>query len=161
MNTNNHIEIERKYLVRNADYRTFAISRVRIRQGYLSLCAKNSVRVRIWDQQAFLTIKSKIGHNGFSRYEWEKEIPVADAEELLQLAVSGYIDKYRYIVPLSDGLVCEVDEFMGDNEGLVLAEVELPSENMQFVRPDFLGEEVTLDSHYYNSYLSLHPFTTW
>jgi len=142
-------------------YKQLATGKVRIQQGYLCLNPNCSVRVRRWDNQAFLTIKSKAQPNGFARYEFEKEISVEEAIELLQLALSGIVDKVRWMVPLADGLTCEVDEFFGDNEGLVMAEVELPSEDMQFEHPAFLGQEVTFDKRYYNSYLSQRPYKTW
>lgn len=158
---NNHIEIERKYLVRDESYRTLATSKVRIRQGYIHLGENGSVRVRQWDDKGYLTIKSKAVKGTFSRYEFEQEIPLKDAEELFKLCISGCIDKYRYLVPIADGLVCEVDEFLADSEGLILAEVELADENQTFEHPAFLGEEVTFDTRYFNSYLSQHPFTKW
>ncbi|MCQ2310476.1 MAG: CYTH domain-containing protein [Paludibacteraceae bacterium] len=157
----NNIEIERKFLVKDDSYKHLATNHIRIRQGYLCLQSNCSVRVRHWGEQAFLTIKSKINQKGFSRYEFEKEISVAEADELFRIALPGTIDKTRWLVPLADGLTCEVDEFFGDNQGLVMAEVELPDENMTFEHPAFLGEEVTMDRRYYNSYLSQHPFTTW
>jgi len=161
MSTDKHIEIERKFLVRDDSYKQLATGKVRIQQGYLCMQQNCSVRVRRWDDQAFLTIKSRVNQNGFSRYEFEKEISLHDAEELFRIALPGTIDKWRWIVPLEDGLTCEVDEFMGNNEGLVMAEVELPSESTQFPHPTFLGDEVTTDSRYYNSYLSQHPYKTW
>jgi len=157
----NNIEIERKYLVRDDSYRSLATGKVRIQQGYLCLNPNCTVRVRRWDDQAFLTIKSKANPNGFSRYEFEKEISLIEAEELFKLALPGTIDKWRWLVPLEGGLTCEVDEFLGENQGLVMAEVELPSESTEFLHPAFLGEEVTQDRRYYNSYLSQHPYTTW
>jgi len=157
----NNIEIERKFLVLNDSYKNLANRKVRIQQGYLCLTPLCSVRVRRWDNQAFLTIKSKANQNGFSRYELEKEISVQEAEELFKLTLTGTIDKWRWLVPLEGGLVCEVDEFLGENEGLVMAEVELESEQMDFPHPPFLGQEVTHDGRYYNSYLSQHPYQTW
>jgi len=138
-----------------------ATGKVRIQQGYLCLNPNCTIRVRRWDDQAFLTIKSKANQNGFSRYEFEKEISLHEAEELFKLALPGTIDKWRWLVPMEGELTCEVDEFLGENKGLVMAEVELPSEDTQFAHPAFLGDEVTTDSRYYNSYLSQHPFTTW
>jgi len=157
----NNIEIERKFLVKDESYQSLATKKVRIQQGYLCMTELCSVRVRRWDNQAYLTIKSKANINGFSRYEFEKEISLEEAEELFKLAMPGRIDKWRWLVPLEGGLTCEVDEFLGDNEGLVMAEVELPSEDTEFVHPAFLGEEVTTDPRYYNSYLSQHPYKTW
>jgi len=156
----NNIEIERKFLVKDESYKSLATGKVRIQQGYLSLNPNCNVRIRRWDNQAFLTIKSKANPNGFSRYEFEKEITLEEVEELFKLALPGTIDKWRWLIPLENGLVCEVDEFLGENEGLVMAEVELPSEETEFVHPAFLGEEVTQDRRYYNSYLSQNPYRT-
>lgn len=171
MSCPNNIEIERKFLVRDDSYKTLATSSIHIRQGYLSRSANCTVRVRVVEQSGFLTIKSAPAANGFAHYEFEKEITVQEANELLQLALPGIIDKRRWLVPISGtsgksgnagiNLVCEVDEFFGDNAGLVMAEVELPTEDTPFVHPDFLGDEVTFDKRYYNSYLAQHPFTTW
>ncbi|MCQ2328544.1 MAG: CYTH domain-containing protein [Paludibacteraceae bacterium] len=172
MSCPNNIEIERKFLVRDDSYKTLATSSIHIRQGYLSRSANCTVRVRVVEQSGFLTIKSAPAANGFAHYEFEKEITVQEANELLQLALPGIIDKRRWLVPIhslpsreesevGSQLVCEVDEFFGDNAGLVMAEVELPTEDTPFVHPDFLGDEVTFDKRYYNSYLSQHPFTTW
>lgn len=168
----NNIEIERKFLVCDDSYKALATSSVHIRQGYLCRSASCTVRVRVTDQSAFLTIKSAPTANGFAHYEFEKPISVDEANELLKLALPGIIDKRRWLIPIhslpfreesevGSQLVCEVDEFFGDNAGLVMAEVELPSEDTPFVHPDFLGDEVTFDKRYYNSYLSQHPFTTW
>lgn len=157
----NNIEIERKFLVKDDSYKRLATGQVRIQQGYLCLNPNCSVRVRRWNDQGFLTIKSKAEKNGFSRYEFEKEITVQEVNELLQLALPGRVDKVRWLVPMKEGLTCEVDEFLGENDGLVMAEVELPDEQMEFERPAFLGEEVTMDRRYYNSYLSQHPYRTW
>lgn len=172
MSCPNNIEIERKFLVRDDSYKALATSSVHIRQGYLSRSANCTVRVRVTDQSAFLTIKSAPAANGFAHYEFEKPISVDEANELLKLALPGMIDKRRWLIPIhslpfreesevGSQLLCEVDEFFGDNAGLVMAEVELPSEDTPFVHPDFLGDEVTFDKRYYNSYLSQHPFTTW
>lgn len=172
MSCPNNIEIERKFLVRDDSYKALATSSVHIRQGYLCRSASCTVRVRVADQSGFLTIKSAPAANGFAHYEFEKPISVDEANELLKLALPGMIDKCRWLVPIhslpfmeesevGSQLVCEVDEFFGDNAGLVMAEVELPTEDTPFVHPDFLGDEVTFDKRYYNSYLSQHPFTTW
>lgn len=160
MNQGN-LEIERKFLVTSDAYRTLATKAVRITQGYLSVNEASSIRVRRWDEKAYLTIKSRGQEGSIAHFEWEKEISIADAEALLPLAVSGLVDKTRYMVPLADGLVCEVDEFHGANRGLVMAEVELRDEKQTFVYPDFLGTEVTGDKRYYNTYLSQHPYSTW
>ncbi len=160
MNINNQ-EIERKFRVKDDTYKALSTRHVRIRQGYLALNEKCSVRVRLWDDQGFLTIKGKAPAGHLARFEWEKPIPKADAEALLLLAQSGYIDKVRWLVPLTDTLTCEVDEFFGANEGLVLAEIELPDEQTEYPKPDFLGEEVSHDPRFFNSYLSRVPYSTW
>jgi len=155
------LEIERKFLVLNDSYKDMATTHSRICQGYLTLNDRCSVRVRINGERGFLTIKSKAIRGSFSRYEFEKEIALAEAEQLMALAMPGKVDKIRWIVPLGEGLVCEVDEFLDNNLGLVLAEIELESEQQSYPRPAFLGEEVTFDSRYFNSYLSQHPYQTW
>lgn len=161
MSNTNNLEIERKFLVTSDAFRALATKVVRIKQGYLSTNEKSTIRVRRWDDQAFLTIKSRGEAGSCAHFEWEREITPADAEALFPLAQSGLIDKTRYIVPAANGLTFEVDVFHGENEGLVLAEIELPSEDASFPRPDFLGEEVTQDRRYYNSYLSSCPFSSW
>lgn len=160
VNNTNNIEIERKFLVRDDSYKALATHHVRIRQGYLSLGANCSVRVRRWDDKGYITIKSRPEKGSFSRYEFEKEISAAEADELLLLALPGQIDKLRWIVPIED-VIFEVDEFMGDNAGLVVAEVELQSEEQAFPHPAFITKEVTNDSRYLNSQLSQHPYSTW
>lgn len=160
-NTNNNLEIERKFLVTSDAFRALATKVVRIKQGYLSTNEKSTIRVRRWDDQAFLTIKSRGEAGSCAHFEWEREITPADAEALFPLVQSALIDKTRYIVPAANGLTFEVDVFHGENEGLILAEIELPSEDASFPRPDFLGEEVTQDRRYYNSYLSSCPFSSW
>jgi adenylate cyclase len=114
--------------------------------------------------KGYITVKGLSSGNGMSRYEWEKEIPVEDAMDLLRLCEKGMIDKTRHIVEVTDSNITsifEIDEFHGDNEGLVIAEIELASEEEEFLRPQWLGEEVTADPRYYNSYLSAHPYTLW
>lgn len=152
-------EIERKFLVRG-DYKSQAVKAVRMTQAYLSSATGRTVRVRIKDDRGCLTIKGPSTSNGMTRYEWEKEIPVDEARELLQLCEPGLIDKTRYLVP-AGSLMYEVDEFYGDNEGLVMAEIELPTEDTPFEKPDWVGEEVTGDARYYNSHLKAAPYTTW
>ncbi len=154
------VEIERKFLVKG-DYKTLATKSYRITQGYLSSIAERTVRVRICDTKAFLTIKGKANKNGLTRFEWEKEIAIVDAQNLLLLCELGVIDKTRYIIPTSDNLIFEIDEFHGENEGLVVAEIELPTEEFPFMKPDWLGEEVSGDVKYYNSILSKNPFCKW
>ena len=156
-----HQEIERKFLVRDDTYKQLATSSIPISQGYLSLNERCSVRVRRWGDKGFITVKSHVVVNRFSRYEWEKEIPAAEADELLALCLPGKIEKTRWLVPLGDTLTCEVDEFFGLNQGLVMAEIELKSEDQAYPRPNFLAEEVTGDPRYFNSYLIAHPYFTW
>ena len=143
-------EIERKFLVKDDSYKQLAYDSSRIQQGYICSARGRTVRVRIRGERGFLTIKGPSRDGGLSRYEWEKEIPLQEAEELMLLCEPGMIDKTRYLVQ-SGKHVFEVDEFYGENEGLVMAEVELASESEAFERPDFLGEEVTGDVRYYNS----------
>ena len=152
-------EIERKFLVKG-DFKDEAFKATRITQGYLSSVPERTVRVRVKGDKGFITIKGIGNASGASRYEWEKEIPVEDVKELLLICEPGVIDKTRYLVKAGD-YTFEVDEFYCDNEGLTVAEVELPDENAAFERPDWLGEEVTGDSRYYNSMLMKNPFKTW
>lgn len=152
-------EIERKFLV-TGEYKSQAYAHSRIVQGYISSARGRTVRVRIRDERGYLTIKGASDKSGISRYEWEKEIPLDEARELLKLCEPGIIDKTRYLVR-SGQHTFEVDEFYGENEGLTVAEVELSSEDEPFVKPAFIGREVTGDVRYYNSQLMKHPFTTW
>lgn len=152
-------EIERKFLV-SGEYKSLAFAQSRIVQGYISSAHGRTVRVRIRDGKGYLTIKGASNESGTSRYEWEKELPLAEAEELMKLCEPGVIDKTRYLVR-SGSHIFEVDEFYGENEGLVVAEVELESEEEEFVKPDFIGEEVTGDIRYYNSQLMKKPYTSW
>lgn len=152
-------EIERKFLVKG-EYKSQAYAQSRITQGYISSARGRTVRVRIRDEKGYLTIKGASNASGTSRYEWEKEIPLNEAEDLLKICEPGVIDKTRYLVQ-SGKQVFEVDEFYGENEGLVVAEVELASEDESFVKPDFIGREVTGDVRYYNSQLMKHPFNEW
>lgn len=135
---------------------------MRITQGYLSRVPERVVRVRIKGDKGFITIKGTTNDTGLSRFEWEKEIPLADAQSLLKLAEPGVIDKTRHLIKNTDGRhIWEVDEFHGDNEDLVMAEIELESENDLFDKPSWLGKEVTGDKRYYNAYLSENPYKTW
>ena len=153
------MEIERKFLVRNdIDFRTRARRKYAVKQGYI-LAKTASVRVRLRDEKAFLTIKSKIVE-GFSRYEFEMEISTDEARELLKLCERPLIEKTRYLVDVGNHTF-EVDEFAGENEGLVVAEVELGSEDEAFDKPDFIGLEVTGDVRFYNSRLRKVPFSQW
>lgn len=154
------LEIERKFLVKDDVYKQEAERCCRIAQGYICSTRGKTVRIRICDRKGFLTIKGPSEEGGLSRYEWEKEISLADAEDLLKICEPGMIDKTRYMVPAGKHWF-EVDEFHGDNDGLVIAEVELSDENETFQRPSFLGEEVTGDVKYYNSYLAKHPYKDW
>ena len=145
-------EIERKYLVTSDCYKEMAVARYHIRQGYISREKTGTVRVRIPDDKAYLTIKGKptVGH--FARYEWEKEIDVKEAEELMKLCQGTIIDKTRWIVPAKEEeLKWEVDEFHGKHDGLVVAEIELESEDQVVVLPAFIGKDVTNDPQYYNA----------
>lgn len=154
-------EIERKFLILDTpDFRQEAFRNTRIEQGYLNSAAERTVRVRIRGEQGFLTIKGKSSNDGLSRFEWEKEIPVDEAEALLKLCEPGIIKKIRYEIKYGNHLF-EADEFLGDNEGLLLAEVELSEESEVFEKPDWLGEEVTGNQKYYNSYLSKFPYREW
>lgn len=155
--TADHREIERKFLVRG-DYKAYADSSSRIVQAYLCSSGGNTVRIRLLDRKGVLTIKGP--SVGISRFEWEMEIPQADARALLGLCKGGVIDKTRYRVPFK-GHLFEVDEFYGDNEGLTVAEVELASEEEAFEKPDWLGEEVSDDPRYRNSHLLSHPYKNW
>lgn len=154
------IEIERKFLVLSNDFINDAFAQKRIVQGYLSSNPERTVRVRIKGDKGYLTIKGKSSTNGTTRLEWEREISVMDAETLLNICESGIIDKMRYEVKVGHH-VYEVDIFSGENDGLVMAEIELKSETETFEKPHWLGEEVTNDERYYNAYLSKNPFTRW
>lgn len=154
-----HIEIERKFLVKG-DFMPYVSKSFEIKQGYMLASPEKTVRVRVKGDKGYLTIKGKTNENGFSRFEWEKEILVADAELLLELCDENTISKIRYEV-LFEGKIFEIDRFYGANEGLLLAELELESEDEPFATPDWLGQEVTHDYRYYNSYLSKNPFTRW
>lgn len=154
-------EIERKFLV-TSDYKSEAYASVRITQGYLSRVPERVVRIRIKGDNGFITIKGTTNDSGLSRFEWEKEIPLADAQSLMKLAEPGIIDKTRHLIKNTDGRhIWEVDEFHGDNEGLIMAEIELESEDDLFDKPQWLGKEVTGDKRYYNAYLSENPFKLW
>jgi CYTH domain-containing protein len=154
------LEIERKFLVVGDSYKREAYSSSRIRQGYICSSRGRTVRVRIRDARGYLTIKGPSENGGLSRYEFEKEITLSEAEHLLELCEPGMIDKTRYLVK-SGKHTFEVDEFHGDNEGLVMAEVELAYDDEPYEKPGFIGKEVTGDRRYYNSQLKAHPFSTW
>ncbi len=152
-------EIERKFLVKGS-FKDQAYNQLRIKQGYLCSIPERTVRVRISGNQGFLTIKGKSSKSGTSRYEWEKNIPESEARDLLELCEPGIIDKTRYLVKQGEHIF-EVDEFYGHNQGLVLAEVELQSENEAFEKPGWLGEEVTGDKKYFNAMLMKNPYKNW
>ncbi len=159
MDKGTNIEIERKFLVK-ADFRKDVFKSFRISQAYLNSDPRRTVRVRIKDEKAFITVKGE--NSGPSRFEWEKEISLSDAEALLAIAEQGVIDKIRHLVRNTDGRhIWEIDEFHGDNEGLVVAEIELESADEQFNRPEWLGKEVTGEARYYNSRLAVNPYKDW
>ncbi len=153
-------EIERKFLVTDTSYRELATSSSHIVQGYICSDKGRTVRIRIRDNKGYLTIKGGSNAAGLSRYEWEQEIDVADAHDLLKLCEPGVIDKVRYLVP-SGNHVFEVDEFAGENQGLVIAEVELTAEDEPYTKPAFIGQEVTGNRRYYNSHLRVYPYSIW
>lgn len=152
-------EIERKFLV-SGDYKSHSYKSYLIKQGYLSLSGVTVVRVRIKDEKAFITVKTAKAENEIKRHEWEYEVPVADAEEMLQLCEEGVIHKRRYLVQAGKHTF-EIDEFQGHNEGLLIAEIELEYEDEPFEKPEWLGPEVTGNVRYYNSFLSIHPYSEW
>lgn len=146
------MEIERKYLVTSDSYKQMAVARYHICQGYISREKTGTVRIRITDDKAYLTIKGKPAAGHFARYEWEKEIDIQEAKELMHLCQGTIIDKTRWIIPAKEeGLKWEVDEFHGKHAGLTLAEIELTSEEQEVEKPDFVGEDVTSDPRYYNA----------
>ena len=153
-------EIERKFLVRDLSFKEMAVSSTRIVQGYICSDRGRTVRVRIRDEKGFLTIKGASTDNGLSRYEWEKEISMEDARDLMKLCLPRVIDKRRYLVDWKNHIF-EVDEFYGDNDGLIVAEVELGSVDEEYEVPPFIGEEVTGQVRYYNSFLMKSPYKTW
>lgn len=154
-------EIERKFLILDTpDFRKEAFRKTRIVQGFLNSAAERTVRVRIRGEQGYLTVKGKSSSDGLTRYEWEKEITVEDAQDLLKLCEPGIIEKIRYEIRAGNHIF-EADEFLGENEGLLMAEIELHDPSEEFVKPQWLGEEVTGITKYYNSYLSKFPFKEW
>ena len=154
------IEIERKFLVLSNDFINEAYTKKRIVQAYISTNPERTVRIRIKADKGFLTIKGKGNESGITRLEWETEIPVQDAEKLLMICEEGTIDKMRHEVKIGPHIF-EVDVFAGENEGLIIAEIELQSEDEIFEKPFWLGQEVTNDERYYNAYLSKNPFKNW
>ncbi|WP_282017105.1 CYTH domain-containing protein [Salegentibacter mishustinae] len=153
-------EIERKFLVISEDFKNEAFKNSRIKQGFLNTDPERTVRLRITGDKAFITIKGKSSKNGLSRFEWEKEIDIDEAEALFELCEPGIIEKTRYLVKTGD-FVFEIDEFYGENEGLKVAEIELNKETDTFEKPQWLGREVTGEVKYYNSQLSKNPFKNW
>ena len=153
-------EIERKFLVKDDSYKALAYHASRIAQGYICSMRGRTVRVRIRDEKGYLTIKGPADAAGLGRYEWEKESPLEEARELMKLCEPGMIDKTRYLVQAGKH-VFEVDEFYGENEGLTIAEVELAAKDEAYEKPDFVGEEVTGDVRYYNSFLMKKPYRSW
>ena len=155
-----HLEIERKFLLNNDNFKNNYFKKTFLKQGYLNTNKNRTVRVRIDNNKAYITIKGSSNESGVSRFEWEKEINKNDAEQLLLLSETPLIEKTRYYIK-NKNLIFEVDEFHGENDGLLLAEIELNFENQEFYKPDWLGKEVTGNKKYYNSYLSRFPFKSW
>ena len=156
-----HYETERKFLV-VGEFKSQSYNATRIQQGYIASNNGRTVRVRIRGDKGYLTIKGPSGLKGITRYEFDTEIPLDDARELMEICEPGIIDKTRYLVKSPDGRhTWEIDEFYGDNEGLVLAEVELSHESEEFQKPDFIGREVTGDRRFYNSHMRSYPFKLW
>lgn len=153
-------EIERKFLVLNQDFKELASEELIIKQGYLNSDENRCVRVRLAGDKGFITVKGISAENGLSRFEWEKEITAEEASHLLNLCESGRIEKTRFIVEYENQRF-EVDEFGGLNAGLVVAEIELQSEAELFIKPEWLGKEVTGNQKYYNANLSKYPYTFW
>jgi adenylate cyclase len=154
------IEIERKYLVKSDEYKVLANKKYRIMQAYLVTDDIRTIRVRMKAEKAYITVKSKNNDAGVSRHEWEYEIPVSDLQDMLAFCEPGIIEKTRYEVAYK-GHIIEIDEFHGENEGLIVAEIELQSENEKIALPGWLGEEVTGIRQYYNSHLRKEPYNTW
>ena len=154
------VEIERKFLVQNTAFITESTPKKNLKQGYLNADKKRTVRVRITDEIAFITVKGESNSTGISRFEWEKEIKKREAEELLLLCEPCLIEKTRHLIDVGHHTF-EIDKFNGDNEGLIIAEVELSSEAEDFIRPNWLGLEVTGDPKYYNSSISKNPYKNW
>lgn len=153
-------EIERKFLVSSMDFKEEAFRKQKLKQGFLSVDPARTVRVRVVEDHGYLTIKGKAKEEGISRFEWERELSLEEAEALYDLCLPGKIEKTRYFVRYGNHLV-EVDEFHGDNKGLLIAEIELKSEHESYPKPLWLGEEVTGQPRYYNSQLSQHSYTDW
>jgi adenylate cyclase len=153
------LETERKFLV-NGAFKHLASEAIRVTQGYLCSVPERTVRVRVQGEWGYLTVKGSSNPSGATRYEWEQEISLDEALELLKICEPGQIDKIRYLVEAGNH-VFEIDEFLGDNQGLVIAEIELGDENEHFERPVWLGEEVTGIPKYYNAMLVKNPYSRW
>ncbi len=154
------IEIERKFLVTSKDFINESHVHFEIAQGYLNSHSERTVRIRIKSDKGFLTIKGKGNESGLSRFEWEQEIPLDEAKKLLQLCEKGVIEKTRYNI--RKGIhIFEVDVFHGQNEGLIIAEIELSNEDEHFEKPEWIGKEVTNIESYYNAYISQKPYAEW
>ena len=154
------VEIERKFLVKNDSFKKASFAKKKIKQGYLNSNKNRTVRIRVIDDKAFMTVKGTSNASGTSRFEWEKPISKDHGLALMELALPGRIQKSRFTVH-HNGFCFEVDEFKGENQGLILAEIELTHAQQSFDRPQWLGQEVTQDPRYYNAQLSLQPFTQW
>lgn len=154
------VEVERKFLVNNDDFKKESHQQKYIKQGYLNSNKNRTVRIRIADKKAFLTIKGKSNTTGTSRFEWEKEIMLKEAKSLFLLCEKSIVEKIRYLIKKGNHIF-EVDEFLGENKGLLIAEIELNFEHESFIKPNWLGNEVTGESKYYNSSISKHPFKDW
>jgi len=154
------LEIERKFLIESNDYKDLSHKKSYIKQGFLNSNKYRTVRIRVIDEMGFITIKGISNASGISRYEWEKEILLKEAEQLLLLCEKGVIEKNRYLIKHGRHIF-EVDEFLNENKGLIIAEIELSNENELFQKPSWLGKEVTGNVKYYNSNLSKNPYADW
>lgn len=154
------IEIERKFLVHSDAFKAEAVNKQHIAQGYLNSHPERTVRIRIKGEAGFLTVKGKSNESGTTRLEWETELSLTEARPLLAICEEGTIDKIRYEIPAGKHIF-EVDEFFGDNAGLIIAEIELSAEDEHFLKPSWLGKEVTEDFRYYNAYLAKNPYKSW
>lgn len=155
-----HLEIERKFLVKSDEYKNHSESPERIVQGFLNTHPDRTVRVRIKNGKGFLAVKGASNESGTTRFEWETEISISEATNLIDLCEGAILEKMRYELCFGPHTF-EVDEFLGENKGLVVAEIELGHEDEVFERPDWLGQEVTGEVKYYNSQLSKKPFNQW
>lgn len=154
------VEIERKFLVTSEAFKKESFQVEHIKQGFLNRDPHRTVRVRLMNDKGILTVKGLSSEDGLKRFEWEKDISKLEAKELFEFCESGIIGKLRHKVSVGNH-VYEIDEFYGDNSGLIIAEIELSSEDEWFEKPDWLGIEVTGDIKYYNSQLSIKPYKSW